>query len=148
VIGYLDTSALVPLLVDEPASPACRRFWDDADVVVSSRLLYVETAAALAEARRLGRLTEREHRKVRRRLDQMRAEVDVIELDEQVAARATDLAHLLSLRGYDAVHCASAEQLDDDDVVAASGDQQLLTAWLQLGMAIYDTNQKVTPDSE
>jgi hypothetical protein len=39
------------------------------------------------------------------------------------------------------VHCASAEQLDDDDVVAASGDQKLLTAWLQLGMATYDTHQ-------
>jgi predicted nucleic acid-binding protein len=148
VIGYLDASALVPLLVDEPTSPACRRFWDDADVVVSSRLLYVETAAALSQARRLGRLTEREHPKVRRRLDQMWAEIDVIELDEEVSARAADLAHRLSLRGYDAVHCASAAQLDDDDVVVASGDQQLLTAWLELGMAIYDTNQKVTPESQ
>lgn len=141
MIGYLDTSAFVPLLIDEPASPACRRFWDDADVVVSSRLLYVETAAALAQARRMGRLTEGERRKARRRLDQMWAEMDAIELDERVGARAADLAHRLSLRGYDAVHCASAEQLDGDDVVAASGDQQLLTAWLQLGMAIYDTNE-------
>jgi predicted nucleic acid-binding protein len=140
VIGYLDTSAFVPLLVDEPASPACRRFWDDADVVVSSRLLYLETAAALAHARRMGRLTEGERRKARRRLDQMWAEMDAIELDHRVAARAADLAHRLSLRGYDAVHCASAEQLDGNDVVAASGDQQLLAAWLQLGMAIYDTN--------
>jgi uncharacterized protein len=59
--------------------------------------------------------------------------------------RAADLAHHLSLRGYDAVHCASAEQLDDDDLVAASGDQRLLTAWLELGMATYDTNQKSAP---
>jgi hypothetical protein len=43
--------------------------------VVSSRLLYVETAAALAQAR----------------------------------------------PGYDAVHCASAEQINDEDVVAARG---------------------------
>jgi uncharacterized protein with PIN domain len=61
VIGYVDTSAFVPLLINEPTSEACRRFWDDADVVVSSRLLYVETAAALAQARRMGRLTGNKH---------------------------------------------------------------------------------------
>jgi predicted nucleic acid-binding protein len=145
VIGYLDTSAFVPLLIDEPTSEACRRFWDDADVIVSSRLLYVETAAALAQAERMGRLTEGEHFQVLPRLDQMWSEMDVIEVDEQVVNRAADLAHRLVMRGYDAAHAASAEQLDDDDVVAASGDQQLLTAWMELGMATYDTNQKATP---
>ncbi|CFD45369.1 twitching motility protein PilT [Mycobacterium tuberculosis] len=49
------------------------------------------------------------------------------------------------MRGYDAVHCASAEQLDDDEVVAAAADQRLLTAWLGLGMGTYDTNQRATP---
>jgi len=141
VIGYLDTSAFVPLLIDEPTSEACRRFWDDADVIVSSRLLYVETAEALAQARRMGRLSKGKHLQSRQRLDQMWAEMDVIEVNEQVVTRAADLTHRLSLRGYDAVHCASAEQLDDDDVVAASGDQRLLTAWMTLGLATYDTNQ-------
>ena len=50
MIGYLDTSAFIPLLLKEPSSAACRRFWDDCDAVVSNRLLYVETAAALAQA--------------------------------------------------------------------------------------------------
>lgn len=44
--------------------------------------------------------------------------------------------------GYDAVHCASAAQLDDDTVVAAAaGDQHLLQAWLLLGMETYEINQ-------
>ncbi len=143
MIGYLDTSAFVPLLINEPTSEACRRFWDDADVIVSSRLLYVETAAALAQARRMGRLTKNKHLQCLRRLGLMWSEMDVIEVDEQVVTHGADLAHRLSLRGYDAVHCASAEQLDDDDVVAASGDQRLLTAWLELGMATYDTKQSL-----
>lgn len=54
MIGYLDTSAFVPLLIEEPTSQTGRRFWDDADVIVSSQLLYVETAAALAQARGSG----------------------------------------------------------------------------------------------
>jgi predicted nucleic acid-binding protein len=148
VIGYLDTSAFVLLLIDEPTSQACRRFWSDTDVVVSSRLLYVETAAALAQARRLARLTEDEHLRCRLRLEQMWSAMDVIEADEQVVTRAAELAQRLSLRGYDAVHCASAEQLDDDDAVAASGDQRLLTAWLELDMATYDTNQSATAEPE
>ncbi|HEY5854858.1 MAG TPA: type II toxin-antitoxin system VapC family toxin [Aldersonia sp.] len=61
MIGYLDTSALVPLLVAEPISPACRRLWDDADAVVSCRLMYVEVAAALAQAQRMDRLSARAH---------------------------------------------------------------------------------------
>jgi hypothetical protein len=140
VIGYLDTSAFVPLLISEPTSRACRRFWDDADAVVSSRLLYVETAAALAQARRMDRLTDHEHHASLHLLDQLWAAVDVAEVDEPVVARAATLAHQLALRGYDAVHCACAEQLNDADVVAASGDQRLLTAWAELGIATFDTN--------
>ncbi|HEX3813356.1 MAG TPA: PIN domain-containing protein [Mycobacteriales bacterium] len=55
----MDTSAFVPLIVQEPGSASCRRIWNDRDVVISSRLLYVETAAALARARRMKRLTLR-----------------------------------------------------------------------------------------
>jgi predicted nucleic acid-binding protein len=145
VIGYLDTSAFVPLLIAEPTSAACRRFWDDADAVVSSRLLYVETAAALAQARRMDRLTGQEHQNSLGLLDRLWAEVDVAEVDEPVVARAAALAHQLALRGYDAVHCASAEQLDDEDVVAATGDQRLLAAWTELGIATFDTNATNDP---
>jgi uncharacterized protein len=140
LIGYVDTSAFVPLLVAEPSTLSCRRFWDDCDAVVSTRLLYVETAAALAQARRMNRLTTRSHRASLRLLDELWAELAVVEVDEQVVARAAALADELELRGYDAVHCSSAEILDDDDVVAASGDQQLLSAWSALGLSVYDTN--------
>lgn len=140
MIGYLDTSAFVPLLIAEPTSAACRRFWDDADVVVSSRLLYVETAAALAQARRMDRLSGHGHDAALRMLGTLWLQVEVVEVDETLATRAAAMAHQLGLRGYDAVHCASAEQLNDDDVVAACGDQRLLSAWTEIGVATYNTN--------
>jgi uncharacterized protein len=37
------------------------------------------------------------------------------------------------------VHCAAAAHLADDDLVAAAGDQRLLTAWSKAGVATYDT---------
>ncbi len=145
MIGYLDTSVFVPLLVAEPSTESCQRFWDDADAVVSSRLLYVETAAALAQARRMDRLIDEAHDEAVQLLDRLWSEVDIAGVDEIVVSRAAVLARRFALRGYDAVHCASAEQLDDEDVVAASGDQQLLSAWAELGMATFDSNAMPKP---
>ncbi|WP_028938317.1 type II toxin-antitoxin system VapC family toxin [Pseudonocardia spinosispora] len=141
MIGYADTSAVVPLLVAEPSSGMCRRFWDDTDVVVSSRLLYVEAAAALAQAQRMRRLTADQHDQALAILDTLWAQFDIVEIDELLVRRAARLAHDLGLRGYDAIHCAAAEQLNDDNVVAASGDQCLLNAWSTLNIDTFDTNQ-------
>lgn len=110
---------------------------------MTSRLLYVETAAALAQAQRMDRLSVRQHRAAVKLLDRLWDEVDVAEVDEAVVRRAAELARRFGMRGYDAVHCASAEQLDDDDVVAASGDRHVLRAWTELGMATFDSNVAV-----
>jgi predicted nucleic acid-binding protein len=138
VIGYLDTSALVPMLIGEPTSEACRQFWNAADDVVSTRLVHVEAAAALARAERNGRMTKNEHRLAVDELDRSIAELELIEVDERLVHAAALFAHRFRLRGYDAVHCAAAAQLAEPDLVAASGDKRLLTAWRALGIAGYD----------
>lgn len=138
MIGYFDTSALVPLLIAEPTSGSCRRLWDDADAVVTTRLSYAEAAAALAQALRLARLTERSYRAAMQILDQLWDEFEVVEVNDRIVRRAAQLAYTCALRGYDAVHCASAEQLDDSDLVVATGDRKLLAACLSLGMATAD----------
>lgn len=140
MIAYLDTSALVPILIEESGSRACQRLWDDADDVVSVQIGYVETSAALAAARRLGRLTSSQQRSALRALDDLWSQMQIIEIDEPLITRAARLADMLSLRGYDAVQAAAAELVANDDLVAGSGDRQLLNAWRHLGLATYDTN--------
>lgn len=81
-----------------------------------------------------------DHGTALRTLESLWAQINVVEVDETLATRAATMARELGLRGYDAVHCASAEQLNDDDVVAAGGDQRLLPAWAEIGVATYDTN--------
>lgn len=130
----------MPLLVAEPSSALCRRVWVDADAVVSCRLLYVETAAALAQALRMDRLTVRQHRATVAALEDLWSQLDVVEIDDPLVRRAADLARRFGLRGYDAVHCAGAEQLSDPELVAVAGDRRLLDAWHQLGLATVDTN--------
>src|ERR687892_121779 len=93
----------------------------------------------------MDRLTDEEHDEALRLLDRLWSEIDIAEVDEIVVNRAAVLARRFALRGYDAVHCASAEQLDDEDVVAAAGDQQLLSAWVELGMATFDSNAMPKP---
>ncbi len=142
MIVYFDTSALVPLLIDEAASPICERLWDDADDVVSVRIAYVDTAAAIAQARRLGRLTRAEQRHANTLLEDKWAQLLLVDVDEPLVHRAGTLADLHSLRGYDATHCAGAESINDPDVVAASGDRQLLAAWRTLGVNTLDVNDQ------
>lgn len=139
MIGYLDTSAIVPLLVREPTSAACRRFWDDADAVVTCRIAHVESAAALAQAERTGRLERDQHLAARALLDGLWAELDVVEVDHPLAVEAAGAADRHALRGYDAVHWAAAARLSDPDLVAAAGDRRLLAAWRDGGVATYDT---------
>jgi uncharacterized protein len=140
VIGYVDTSAFVAIIVDEPGTSAAREFWLEADDVVSSRLIVAEAAAALAVAHRVGRLTRKEYARARRVAGALLAELDLVEPDEGVVGRAAELAHACPLRGYDAVHCASAESIGDHDLVAATGDRDLLVAWSALGIVTFDPN--------
>jgi uncharacterized protein len=142
LIVYLDASAVVPLLVAGPASDFCRHLWDQGEALTTSRLTYVETAAALAHAERAGRVTADEHRAVREALDRLWAEFDVIEVDSKVVGRAAALAVDFALSGYAAVHCASAEQLDDNDLVAATVDRKLLDAWRKLGLSTADAIER------
>jgi hypothetical protein len=49
----------MPGSIAEAGTPVARELWESADDVVSTRLLFVEAAAALARARRTGRMTDR-----------------------------------------------------------------------------------------
>ncbi|MGI8418185.1 MAG: PIN domain-containing protein, partial [Nakamurella sp.] len=57
MIVYLDTSALVKLVFDEPGSELAAELWDRAESVVSSQLIYPEARAAAAAAHRGHRIT-------------------------------------------------------------------------------------------
>lgn len=135
---YFDTSAIVPVVIDEPSSMVASRLWDEADRVVSSRLVYVEGRAALAMAHRLDRIDEAELREAVDTFESLHDQLDVIEVTEGLLREAGGLAEQLSIRGYDAVHLASARLVDDAEMVLAAGDQSLLVAARALGLATAD----------
>jgi uncharacterized protein len=136
VIAYFDTSAVMPLLIAEAGSARAASLWDGADRVVSVRLVYPETRAALAQAERLGRLTARHLRVAVTEFDALFEEMDLVEVDDALARRAGELAEARQLRGYDAVHLAAADRVRDPNVVVIAGDVALLEAAAAKGLAV------------
>ncbi|MEX1163368.1 MAG: PIN domain-containing protein, partial [Nitriliruptor sp.] len=114
MIAYVDTSALIPLIIEEPGSERAGRVWDTAEHLTSVRLIYAEARAALAQAARLGRLAAANLRTAVDALEDLYAQLDLMDLDDPLVRRAGELAQQRSLRGYDAVHLAAAERVADD----------------------------------
>ncbi|MGH8894515.1 MAG: type II toxin-antitoxin system VapC family toxin [Actinomycetes bacterium] len=136
MIGYFDTSALLPLLVQEPGSVRASRLWDEADRVVSVRLAYAEGRAALAMAARTGRIGPTSLRRAVRGLERLYRQIDFVEVNDAVVRRAGALAEAHALRGYDAVHLAAAEEVAADQMVLVAGDRALCRAAEAVGLAV------------
>jgi predicted nucleic acid-binding protein len=126
VITYIDTSVLLKLLVDDEAGgDAAQRLWLESDVVVCAEIGYAEARAALAAARRAGRLDAAGLSIAKDELTALWAQVDVVPVTNALVLAAGDLAEAEGLRGYNAVHLAALTGLA---TVVATADTQLLAA--------------------
>ena len=140
MIAYFDTSAVVPLLVeDEPGSEVCVRVFLEVETVATVRLTFAEAGAALARAARLGSLTAEAHERALAEFESAWARMDVLDVDDDLVRQAGALARTHALRGYDAVHCAAGLGVESADTVGLAGDQELLAAWHREGLQVIDT---------
>ena len=136
MIAYFDTSALIKLVLVEEGSQIALQLWNGADVVLTSLLSYPEARAALARGRRSHRLTQAEHVAAKNALTKYINQTRIIDLTEELAQRAGDLAELFHLRGYDAVHLACAVAPDDPGIVMTSWDLDLREAAEEAGLVV------------
>jgi predicted nucleic acid-binding protein len=111
VILYPDTSALVKLYVSETGSAEVRSAVDAASHVATSRVAYPEARAALAHRGREGQLDAHVMRRAVADLERDLAAYVVVEVSPELAALAGSLAEDHALRGFDALHVASALRL-------------------------------------
>lgn len=128
MIAYFDTSAIVPLLIDEPSTERCRAHWLNADRLVAVALALVEARAALAMAARMGRITAAQLGAAADRLPGLLDQAELVSVDDDLLESAADLAEAHALRAYDAVHLAAAMRVRLPGVVVVAGDTTLLTA--------------------
>jgi predicted nucleic acid-binding protein len=123
---YVDASAVVKLVREEPETLALRRFLDDADLV-SSELLLTEVPRAVRRA------TARDPRLpasllLERAGDALEA-VALLPLDRTLLVAAGALAEP-ALRALDAIHVASAAALSPVDAFVSYDERQAAAARL------------------
>jgi predicted nucleic acid-binding protein len=111
VILYLETSSLVKLYVREPDSDTVRELIGEADVVATSLLAYAEARAAFARKRREKGISEIAYKSVKEALERDWPSYFILSLAGQTVKTAGDLAEKHALRGFDALHLASALDL-------------------------------------
>jgi len=95
-------------VIVEIGSELVAELWALRHPAASSVLAYPEARAALAAAHRGDRLSADGYRYARAGFESLQSELLLIGIDGQLARHAGRLAEEFALRGYDAVHLASA----------------------------------------
>lgn len=116
---FWDTSALVPLLVREAATPWAESLLAEDGEVVAAWITEAEAASALARRRREGGLKDQDHALALKRLRRLKAAWHEVLPTERVRREALRLLQAHPLRTLDALQLASL-------LVAAEGDPEAL----------------------
>ena len=122
---YLDSSALVKLVVAEPESDALRRFLKRNPERVTSSLARVELLRAV---RAQGDLAIKHALRVLARVRMLRVDDGVLEAAASLDPRV--------LRSLDAIHIASARELGSDLESLVTYDRRMSEASTMLGMPV------------
>lgn len=134
---YLDTSAVIKLLVDEPGSELIDEVFERSANASTSVLTYVEATSALARMRKGGRLSAARHRSALRDLDELWSELDLSSVTDDLVESASQAANHHALRAYDSVHLATALTFAEvEDVTFACWDRELRDAAGDHGFAL------------
>lgn len=125
-VAYLDTSAVVKLLVLEPQTAALRRWLTRRSRRASAALLRVELIRTVKRAG-LPRLLRDAQRQL--------AAIHMVRLDDELLQRAADLEPP-TVRTLDAIHLAAALSLGSDLEALVTYDARMTEAANALGLPV------------
>ena len=108
MIVYLDTSALMKLVVEERGSDAVDALVATTEYAVSSVIAYAECRGAIARGSEAGRV---DGAAAVRSLERLWGGVQTLDVDERLSAWAGALAGRHLLRGMAALHLATALEI-------------------------------------
>lgn len=122
---YLDSSAIVKLVVQEPESGALRRYLRRRQPLISSALARTEVLRALLPA---GDEAVTRGRTVLQR-------IDLVRVNDRILS-AAGVLRPPELRSLDAIHLATAAELGDELSVLVTYDDRMVNAVKQMGYKI------------
>jgi predicted nucleic acid-binding protein len=128
VILYLDTSSLVKLYIQEPGTEKIRDLFQKSRAVATSQVAYAEACAAFTRKFRQGDFSEQQFQQVLDNLGRDWGDYFTLDVSWQVAKLAGALARQRYLRGFDAIHLASALIIKsrlESTIIFSSADSKL-----------------------
>lgn len=108
MIVYLDTSALVKLYISEDGSERVDEAVRRADTVGTSLIAYPETLSAFHRRLRQRLYDRSYYNRMRQAFEKDWKRMHIIDLNRSIARSTGKLIHRHGLRGFDAIHVATA----------------------------------------
>lgn len=140
-MNYLDTSALVKRFVEEKGSQRVAQMILNEGPVATAKIAYAEVFAALARRHRERGLSRRGYAVALRNFRREWEAYIRVDLRDDVLRRARHLVRRHPLRAYDAVHLATALDLQGsvgDRVTFVAADGPLLEAAMRERLQVVD----------
>ncbi len=128
---YLDTSALIKRFVEERGSALVQSLVAGGASVSTAKIAYAEVYAGLTRRQREGHLSKIQYALACRQFERDWRAYIRVDLRDEILALARDLIQRHPLRGFDAIHLASALSLKralGEDTTFAAADGRLLKA--------------------
>ena len=128
---YLDSSALIKRFLTEKGSGLVSRMVEQEGPVATAKIAYAEIHSGLARKKREGSLTSGQHALICRRVELDWKGYVRMELTDEALSLARELIQRHPLRGFDAIHLASALILQSslgEQVTFAGADERQLKA--------------------
>ncbi|MEX0806003.1 MAG: type II toxin-antitoxin system VapC family toxin [Candidatus Binatia bacterium] len=128
---YLDTSALIKRFVNEKGSALAESLVQGKGAIATAKIAYAEIFACLTRKLREGNVSKTQYALACRQFERDWHAYLRVELGDDILLLARDLIQRHPLRGYDAVHLASALRLKialGEEITFAAADERLLKA--------------------
>jgi predicted nucleic acid-binding protein len=142
LIAYFDTSALVKLYADEPGAKSARAAALEAELIATSIITYAEIRSAFARKLRFAEITALALSRLKEQFEHGWESFQIVPIEDNTVRRAAELAEAHGLKGFDAVHLASADLLGTrfGKVTFACFDAELSRAASACGMALWSSD--------
>jgi hypothetical protein len=129
---FVDSSALAKRYVEEPGSDRLEEILASVSSLGVSVICPSEVVSALCRRRREGKLSPQQYVKAKQALFEDIEDASVVNITDQVIARAVEILERWPLRSSDSLHIASAAEWSAELFVSA--DERQCTAARRYGL--------------
>lgn len=130
-MNYLDTSALIKRFAAEKGSLLVQTIVSRSESIATAKIAYAEVYAGLTRKHREGHLSKNQYALACRQFESDWRAYIRVDLSDEILLLGRDLIQRHTLRGFDAIHLASALSLKvvlGEDITFAAADGRLLNA--------------------